>query len=268
MPQTQTSSVAEAGAIESWIEPRPWLVLDVRREAPDVVTLGLAPPDPFEFLPGQFNVLLPPGIGEVPVSISSDPATSDFVRHTIRDADPVTRALCTVRPGQQVGVRGPYGTSWPVATAAGGDLVIVAAGIGLPPLRPALYQALGQRDRFGAIVLLYGARTPADLLFARELDSWRDQFGIELHVTVDAADRHWGGNVGVVPGLIPRARFDPAAATAFVAGPAAMMRFTVQALLAAGLADDRIYLSQERRVQCAAALCGRTPGQAGPRSTS
>jgi NAD(P)H-flavin reductase len=115
---------------------------------------------------------------------------------------------------------------------------------------------MSQRDRFGAIVLLYGARTPADLLFTRELDSWRRQFGIDVHVTVDTADGDWSDSVGVVPGLISQADFDPAAATAFIVGPEVMMRFTVRALLELGLADDRMYLSQERNMQCEAALCG------------
>ena len=246
----------------SWIEPRQWRVAAADRESADVVTLALTPPEPFRFQPGQFNMLSVPGIGEVPISISGDPAVTGRVLHTIRDVGPVTRALCALGPGQHAGVRGPYGTSWPLSAAEGGDLVIVAGGIGLPPLRPALYQAIGRRDRFGRIVLLYGARTPADLLFARELRSWRSRFGLDVQVTVDSAGRGWHGSVGVVPGLIPRARFDPAAATAFVVGPEVMMRFTVRGLLAAGVPDDRVYLSMERNMQCAAALCGHC--QLGP----
>src|SRR5215469_10621504 len=172
----------------SWIEPAPWRVAAVRRESADVVTLDLAPPEPFEFLPGQFNMLYQPGVGEVPISISGDPRSDTQVLHTIRDVGPVTKALCALRPGQQVGVRGPYGTSWPVAAAEGGDLMIVAGGIGLPPLRPAIYQALNSRHRFGRVVLLYGARTPGDLLFTDELSAWRARFDMHVSVTVDAAD--------------------------------------------------------------------------------
>jgi len=233
-----------------------------RRETTDVVTLGLTPPEPFEFEPGQFNMLYQPGIGEVPISISGEPMSNSQILHTIRDVGPVTRALCALRPGQQVGVRGPYGTSWPVTAAEGGDLLVIAGGIGLPPLRPALYQALGNRDRFGRVVLLYGARTPADLLFTRELSTWRGRFDLDVQVTVDTATRDWRGDVGVVPNLIPNARFDPAAATAFVVGPEIMMRFTVRALLAAGLTGDQVYLSMERNMQCAEALCGHC--QLGP----
>jgi len=239
-----------------WTEPQPWLVTSVRDEAPDVVTLGFTPPAPFGFAPGQFNMVSLPGIGEVPISISSDPAAGTEVLHTIRDVGLVTKALCGLRPGQRAGVRGPYGTSWPLAEAVGGDLVLVAGGIGLPPLRPAVYQALHDRDRFGRITLLYGARTPVDLLFPGELGTWRDRGGLDVRVTVDAADRQWSGDVGVVPALIPQAGLIPETTTAFVVGPEIMMRFTVRALLAAGVSARRIHLSMERNMQCAAALCG------------
>jgi NAD(P)H-flavin reductase len=258
----RTAADAIQAGPRPWAEPRPWRVAAVTRESADVVTLALAPPEPFGFQPGQFNMLYLAGIGEVPISISGDPAETSAVRHTIRDVGPVTRALCALGPGEHVGVRGPYGTSWPVGAAEGGDLVIVAGGIGLPPLRPALYQAIARRDRFGRIVLLYGARTPADLLFPRELQSWRSRFDLDVQVTVDTASRGWHGDVGVVPGLISRAPFDPAAATAFVVGPEVMMRFTVRGLLAAGVPDDHVYLSMERNMQCAAALCGHC--QLGP----
>jgi NAD(P)H-flavin reductase len=248
--------------IPDWAEPRPWQVTEVIRETCDTVTLGLMAPDPFSFLPGQFNMLSLPGIGEVPISISSDPADHRHVLHTIRDVGAVTRALCASRLGDEIGVRGPYGTDWPVAAAAGGDLVIVAGGIGLPPLRPALHAALARRGRFGKIVLLYGARTPDDLLFTGEIADWRTRHGLDAEVTVDKADSGWDGNVGVVPGLVSSAPFDPLAATAFVVGPEIMMRFTVQALLAAGVTADRVYLSMERNMQCAAALCGHC--QLGP----
>jgi NAD(P)H-flavin reductase len=259
--RTTADVVREAGSAP-WTEPRWWQVGAASQESADVVTLALTPPEPFSFQPGQFNMLYAAGIGEVPISISGDPAGTDAILHTIRDVGPVTRALCALRPGQQVGVRGPYGTSWPVDAAEGGDVVIVAGGIGLPPLRPALYQVLSKRDRFGRVVLLYGARTPDDLLFPQELHSWRGRFDLEVRVTVDAAGPSWRGNVGVVPTLVARAQFDPAATTAFVVGPEIMMRFTVRALFEAGVAADRVYLSMERNMQCAAALCGHC--QLGP----
>jgi NAD(P)H-flavin reductase len=255
-------TLSEHPAGTSWIMPRPWRVAAAERESADTVTLALEPPAPFAFQPGQFNMLYVPGVGEVPISISSDPAERSRIRHTIRDVGMVTRALCAAAPGEHVGVRGPYGTSWPLASAEGGDLVVVAGGIGLPPLRPAVYRALRRRDRYQRLILLYGARTPHDLLFTGELAGWRSRFDVTVEVTVDAAEPGWHGNVGVVPDLIGRAAFDPARTTAFMVGPEIMMRFAVRALTGAGVPDDRVYLSLERNMQCAAALCGHC--QIGP----
>jgi NAD(P)H-flavin reductase len=256
--------LADPAAYRPWTTPAPWRVAASRRESHDAVTLGLEPPvgEAFSFRPGQFNMLYAFGIGEVPISISSDSAASGPVLHTIRDVGMVTHALCTLAPGEQAGVRGPYGTHWPLAEAEGGDVVIVAGGIGLPPLRPAIYHLLAHRDRYRRIVLLYGARTPGDLLFTGELTAWRSRFDLDVQVTVDAAAGGWRGDVGVVPDLIEAAQFDPATATAFMVGPEIMMRFTVRALLSAGLPEDRVFLSMERNMQCAVAICGHC--QLGP----
>ena len=255
-------TLAEVTAERPWTASPPWRVTASRRESHDTVTLELEPPEPFWFRPGQFNMLAVPGIGEVPISISGNPSLAGPVLHTIRDVGAVTRALCAARPGEQIGVRGPYGTHWPVEAAEGGDVVIVAGGIGLPPLRPAVYHVLAHRDRFRRLVLLYGARTPADLLFTGELAAWRSRFDLTVEVTVDTAGRDWHGDVGVVPNLIGRAGFEPGETVAFTVGPEIMMRFTVRALLAAGVPEDRVYLSMERNMQCAAALCGHC--QLGP----
>jgi NAD(P)H-flavin reductase len=240
-----------------WYETRPWRVEAVRQESADTVTLSLAPPGGvFAFEPGQFNMMYVPGVGEAPISISGDPGDTTRVLHTIRAVGPVTKALCGVEAGQSVDVRGPFGTSWPVRAAEGGDVVIVAGGIGLPPLRPAIYHLLAHRDRYRRVVVLYGARTPDDLLFRGELAEWRSRFDLNVAVTVDSAGRGWRGHVGVVPDLIGRTSFDAATATAFTVGPEIMMRFTVRALLAAGVPDDRIFLSMERGMRCGVGLCG------------
>jgi NAD(P)H-flavin reductase len=255
-------TLANVAADRPWTQSPPWQVTANRRESHDTVTLELEPPEPFGFQPGQFNMLRVPGIGEVPISISGDPSAAGPVLHTIRDVGAVTHALCSAQPGHRIGVRGPYGTSWPVQAAEGGDVVIVAGGIGLPPLRPAIYHVLAHRESFGRLVLLYGARTPSDLLFTGELAAWRSRFDLTVEVTVDTAGRDWLGTVGVVPDLIGKAAFEPEKSVAFTVGPEVMMRFTVRALLAAGVPEDRVFLSMERDMQCATALCGHC--QLGP----
>ncbi len=239
--------------------PRLYRVLGRHRETRDTLTLEVASATRgggTAFAPGQFNMLSVIGVGEVPISISGDPAAEKRLAHTVRAVGAVTQALGDLRNGQIIGVRGPFGTAWPVEDAVGADVVIVAGGIGLAPLRPALYRLLAGRERYGRIVLLYGARTPQDLLYARELERWRGRMDLDVGVTVDAAAGGWRGNVGVVTTLIPRAPFDPANAVAFVCGPEVMMRFTVRELQTRGVPDDRLYLSLERNMQCAVGLCG------------
>jgi NAD(P)H-flavin reductase len=241
--------------------PRPLRVRRVTRENHDTVTLDFEPAEhaeAFSFAAGQFNMLYLFGLGEVPVSISSDPAESRALAHTVRAVGSVTSAMCRLKRGQVLGVRGPFGSCWPLREAVGGDVVIVAGGIGLAPLRPVLYHLLARRDQYGRIALLYGARTPGDLLFERELARWRGRFDVQIEATVDtaAAGDAWRGHVGVVTTLIPRAEFDPAETIAVICGPEVMMRFTIADLQKRGLSPDRIYLSMERNMKCAIGLCG------------
>jgi NAD(P)H-flavin reductase len=243
--------------------PVPFAVRRSTRETPDTVTLELdAGPSGFAFAAGQFNMLYAPGIGEIPISISGDPAAGAPLEHTIRSVGAVSAALCALQDGDAVGVRGPFGTDWSLGAAEGWDVVIVAGGIGLAPLRPAIRELLARRQAFGRVSVLYGARTPADLLFRDELEGWRGHLDVDVEVTVDAAGPDWRGSVGVVPQLLARARFDAAGAVALVCGPEVMMRFTVQALLDARVDADRILVSLERNVQCAIKQCGHC--QLGP----
>jgi NAD(P)H-flavin reductase len=228
------------------------------RDAPQVFTLELEPEDGARsgFLPGQFNMLTVFGVGEVPISFSGDPASPRVLVHTVRAVGPVSAALGKLSPGEIAGVRGPFGLGWPMAEAEGHDVVIVAGGLGLAPLRPALYRLLAERSRYGQIVLLYGTRSPDDILFRRELEAWRRRLDIDIQVTVDHAVDGWHGNVGVVTALIPRAGFDPLHAIALVCGPEVMMRFSIAALRDSGIADNAIYLSMERNMKCAIGFCG------------
>ena len=221
-----------------------------------MATFELAPTSPFVFAAGQFNMLYMFGLGEVAISISGDPAESGRIVQTVRAVGAVSAALTRLRRDMMVGVRGPYGSCWPVAESEGSDIVIVAGGLGLAPLRPAIYRVLARRRQYGRVVLLYGARGPADILYRRELEMWRRRLDVDIVVTVDHAAADWRGNVGVVPALIAGAAFDPDHAVAMVCGPEIMMRFTLDALRHRGLAADRIYLSMERNMKCAVGLCG------------
>jgi anaerobic sulfite reductase subunit B len=238
--------------------PRPFRVTDRARETADTWTLTLHPVEGEEVAvdPGQFVMVYVFGIGEVPISVSGATGRPGPVVLTVRAVGAVTEAICRSEPGSVLGLRGPFGNSWPVADASGGDVVVVAGGIGLAPLRPVLLHALDRRAEYGEVVLLCGARTPSDLLYRSELDAW------SAEVTVDAADAGWNGRVGVVPKLIPAARFEPARTTAFVVGPEVMMRFTVQALLERSVPPGRIFVSLERNMRCGLGHCGHC--QLGP----
>jgi NAD(P)H-flavin reductase len=243
--------------------PEPYTLVESRRETSDTWTLvleGEAAAGPLAFEPGQFTMLSAFGTGEVPISISGDPGAPERLVHTVRAVGAATRAICAARPGEVLGVRGPFGGAWPVADAAGADVFVVAGGIGLAPLRPAILALLGKRSRYGRVVLLYGARSPEQLIYAEELSDWRER-GLEVSVTVDSAGPEWLGHVGVVPRLVRRAT--PAAATvAMLCGPEVMMRFTAAALIDAGVLPAHVHVSIERNMQCGIAHCGHC--QLGP----
>jgi NAD(P)H-flavin reductase len=245
--------------------PKPYRVSKRTRETLNVVTLCLSPvdqPNAIGFAPGQFTMLDVPGIGEIPISISGDETNSRELVQTIRAVGPVSRHLCETPTGSWIGVRGPYGRPWPVRNAAGSDILIVAGGLGLAPLRPVLYHIVHDRPAFGHVTLLYGTRRPTELLFRRELERWRGRLDLEVEVTVDLADSSWRGHVGVVTRLFPRASVDRYHTVAFVCGPELMMRFAVRDLRALGLADERIFVSLERNMKCGIGVCGHC--QLGP----
>lgn len=244
--------------------PRPFKVLSRHQETADTVTLTVEADDgaPLDFAPGQFNMLYVFGQGEVPISLSGDPASKRQLVHTIRAIGAVTTTLVSMQPGDRLGLRGPYGSRWPLEEAEGSDVLIIAGGLGLAPLRPAIYRLLAARERYGRIVILYGARGPDGLLFLDEIESWRSRLDLEVEVTVDHATGAWHGDVGSVPALIPRARFSPSDAVALVCGPEVMMRVSAGALLESGIAPDRIHLSLERNMRCGIAQCGHC--QLGP----
>jgi NAD(P)H-flavin reductase len=239
--------------------PRRFRVAKALKETYDTFTLDLVPLEGKGdccFLPGQFNMLYAFGVGEIPISISGDPSDARMYRHTIRMVGKVSQALRGLKPGGVVGLRGPFGTFWPVEQAKARDVVLVAGGVGLLPLRPVLYHLVAHRREYSKVALLYGARTPEDLMYPQELENWRKRFDLEVDVTVDKASHDWRGRVGVVTTLIPRAGFDISSALAMVCGPEVMIHFTTQELLKMGMKASQVFVSMERNMKCALGLCG------------
>lgn len=259
---TNTASHHDASAS---MRPRRYRVRQRKRETADVYSLVIEPIDTSDapvFRPGQFNMLYSFGVGDAPISVSGDPHAPNRLVHTIRAVGQLTRSLCSLGRGDVVSIRGPFGTDWPLAEAEGKDLVIIAGGIGLAPLRPAIYEVLKHRDRFHRTVLLYGARTPDDILFRKEVEEWRARFDFHVYVTVDRAAAGWRGYVGVVTNLIHRAPFEPSDTVAFICGPEVMMHFSAMELQAQGVAPERMFVSMERNMKCGCGFCGHC--QLGP----
>jgi NAD(P)H-flavin reductase len=240
------------------MHPRPFKVLDIWKELSDTFSMSLVPEDgqPIVFAPGQFNMLYVFGVGEVPISVSGDPTNRSVLIHTTRAVGNVSKALDELKAGMTIGVRGPFGSQWPLDVAEGMDLVFVAGGIGLAPLRPVIYAALAERHKFGNIALLYGARTPEDILYSKELLRWKSRFDLDVQVTVDRATGNWQGRVGYVNKLISAGGFDPNNAVAYTCGPEMMMLNVVKSLHERGIPHERIYLSMERNMKCAVGFCG------------
>jgi NAD(P)H-flavin reductase len=239
--------------------PHPYVVREVAKETADTFTLTLGPQNGTNqkrFEPGQFSMLWVFGVGELPISISGDPSEDDRLVYTVRSVGQATQALVSQRAGEGVGVRGPLGTGWPMAAAEGRDVIVVAGGIGLAPLRPVIYQILHNREKYGRLVVLYGARSPRDLLYRKQLAAWARQRDTQVLVTVDYGGLSWRGHVGVVTTLFKYARLHPARTVAMACGPEIMMRFVVRELQNQGLARQDIYLSMERNMKCGIGFCG------------
>ncbi len=233
----------------------PMTVSRASRELGDVFTFAMDVPAGFPFLPGQFNMLYLHGVGEVPISISGDPADPNTLVHTIRAVGTVTARMQKLGEGDRLGVRGPYGSAWPVEAAKGSDVLFVAGGLGLAPLRPAILHVLAHRADYGRVTILYGARTPADILFRAELERWRGRFDCRVEAIVDRAGRDWYGSVGAVTRLLDGVTIEPDD-TVFICGPEIMMRFVVRELDARGVPREAIWVSLERSMKCGVGLCG------------
>jgi len=260
---SQTAVIDHLAAAEPML-PHRALISAIKPEAYGISTFSLEYMDgvaPAGFAPGQFNMIHLPGVGEVAISICSDPDEPRVMGHTIRYAGSVTRAISRLKVGDIVGLRGPYGNPWPMQLAQGKDLMIVSGGIGLAPLRPVILQVLHHRDSFGRVIILYGGRTPQDLLYTDEFEHWQDG-RIELFVSVDRADENWKGQVGVIPMAFYRIRLDHRNTLVYSCGPEIMMRFVIYEAMARRIPKDAIYVSMERNMKCAIGFCGHC--QLGP----
>jgi NAD(P)H-flavin reductase len=265
MAMANKNVLQQYGTADSPMLTRQFRIVRKKKETYDTFTIDLNASDnssAFDFTPGQFNMLYVYGIGEVPISISGSPEKPETLTHTIRKVGAVTNALGKMQKDDTVGVRGPYGVGWPINEAVGNDVVIIAGGIGLAPLRPAIYHVLAHREKYDKFILMYGARTPEDILYAKRLSKWQSLPEITTLVTVDRATGNWLGNVGVVTTLVGRKSFDPNRCIAMICGPEIMMRYSVMALEKYGVNEDKIYVSMERNMKCGVGLCGHC--QIGP----
>ena len=239
--------------------PVPYRVVRRYVETHDSTTLLLEPVQAAlpSFQAGQFTMLCVPGVGEVAISISGDPTEAgNQLRQTIRNVGAVSRALQEAPPGSVIGVRGPFGTGWDVASAAGNDVLVIAGGVGLAPLRPVVHSVLADRQAFGRAILIAGARAPNEFLFRDHLLGWTQQPDLELHLTVDAMAPGWARAVGFVTEPVARLSLDPERTVAFLCGPEPMMRFAAEALLRKDVPAQRIRVSLERNMKCGVGLCG------------
>ncbi len=249
---------AAAPPIREEMLPLPYRVVGSRRETHDTVTVRFAPQHGAvdHPAPGQFTMLYVFGIGEVPISIAGYTAGTAVITHSVRAVGAVTDAICALDRGAQVGLRGPYGVGWPVAVEEGRDLVVIAGGIGLAPLRPVIHHVVENRQTYGAVSLIYGARTPDDVLYTDELRDWRGRFDLDVEVTVDRASNGWHGDVGLVTNLLGRIAFRPDQTVAMTCGPEIMMKVVARDLIGRGVDPDGIALSLERNMKCAIGFCG------------
>lgn len=241
------------------LEPCEYTVVGRVRETGSSVTLTLAPARTDRVVaagqPGQFNMLWAFGVGEVPISLSAIDDSGQLV-HTIRAVGPVSRKLCSARTGDTIGVRGPFGSMWPIGAARGHDVIIVGGGIGLAPVRPVIRAILADRSSYGEVTVVVGARKARDLLFRNELDRWWRDRAIRVRTIVDESSADWHGNIGVVTTELRRIGIDPTRTVAIACGPEIMMRYVAENLIDQGVDPDRIAVSMERNMQCGIGQCG------------
>lgn len=235
-------------------------VIRIRDENPNTrtFTMGISSGEMLGFKPGQFDILSYYGAGESAFSICSSPEERSLIENTVRRVGRVTAALFNIKPGDTIGVRGPYGSPWPLEKFIGNDLLLVAGGMGMAPLRPVIRYVMKHRDLYGLVDILYGARTPADMIYVDEFDRWRDMPNARLLLTVDSVppNMSWEHDVGTVTELFKYTKPRFRSTVAFTCGPEVMMKFAIQSLNKMGFYPSEIFLSLERRMKCGIGKCG------------
>jgi NAD(P)H-flavin reductase len=259
LPQRKTNPPAVCG-LDTWM-PVPARIIDIKDENINTYTIRIRIEDEairnaYRWAPGQFNMLYAAGVGEAAISISSDPEKPAELEHTIRAVGSVTRAIKNIGAGGIIGLRGPFGTNWPMEGIKDKNVVMVAGGIGLAPIRPMIYWLLRHRDQCKRAILLYGCRSPADRVFASELEAWEQEGSIDVLVTVDNEMDGWTGPVGVVTHLLKRIRVDARHTTVMVCGPKILNRTASWQFLQLHVRPEQVYVSLERNMNCGFGQCG------------
>ncbi|WP_438314204.1 FAD/NAD(P)-binding protein [Candidatus Caldatribacterium sp. SIUC1] len=235
-------------------------IAEIVEETQDIKTFRIPRPEHFVYRPGQFAEIFVPGVGEAPFSISSSPTERTFLEFSVKRIGSVTQALHRLNPGDTVGLRGPYGNGFPVEELLGKHLLFVGGGIGLAPLRSLINYVLApeHRSSFGDVFILYGARTPQDLVFRWELERWRKREDLALCLTVDEGNASWEGRVGLVPNVLREVFSFPCTKwVSIVCGPPIMIKFTIKALRELGFAPGDIITTLEMKMKCGLGKCGR-----------
>jgi sulfhydrogenase subunit gamma (sulfur reductase) len=258
---------AEADAMANPYVIHPATIVEKIREAQDINTYRLQLVDErvrqqFRFKAGQFNMVYLFGVGEVAISIVSDPDEPELLDHTIRAIGRVTKAIADLQPGDVLGIRGPFGQGWPLDEARGRNVVIVTGGLGCAPVIGAIEYILRRRAQYGSIKILHGVKTPHDLLYRDRFDAWRGFSDTEVLLTSDQPDKSWSYHIGVVTELFELVSIDPAKSIVLMCGPEIMMRLGVPILIRRGIPPTVIYVSLERHMECGIGLCGHC--QMGP----
>jgi len=236
-------------------------IVEKRHEAKNIYTYRLrfsAEEDQrdYSFKPGQFNMLYIYGVGEIPISISGDPSDKEGIDHIIRVVGTVSRAMEACEVGDSLGIRGPFGSEWPLEEAKGKDVLIVTGGLGCAPVMGAIHYILNRRKEFGALKILHGIKAPKDLIYRQKIEEWKQFPDTEVHLTSDESDKDWKFHIGVVTNLMEKINVDPANTIVMMCGPEIMMKFSIKEFKKRNIPAEQIYLSMERNMKCAMGFCG------------